>query len=83
MNESISKMTSQLSVNDIQIAIAVHKNDVWFCRICVTSIRHFYPEIEIVLLKDELNGQFSTEEIEKFWNVKLFDLGKKEFGWAA
>lgn len=72
-----------LSVNDIQIVIAVNKKDVWFCRICVASIRHFYPETAIFLLKDDHNGSFSTKDIEEKWNVSLIDLGIKNFGWSA
>lgn len=68
---------------DIKIVIAVNKKDVWFCRICVASIRYYYPDVEIFLLKDELNGKFATKEIEKKFGVKVYDCGKKIFGWAA
>lgn len=68
---------------NIKIVIAVNKNDIWFCRICVASIRYFYPEVEIFLLKDELNGKFSTKEIEKNWKVQLIEFPVKKFGWSA
>lgn len=68
---------------NLKIVVAVNKKDLWFCRICVASIRYYYPEIAIYLLKDELNGAFSTTEIELNWNVKVFDLHQKKFGWAA
>lgn len=69
--------------NSIKIVIAVNKKDVWFCRICVASVRYYYPETDIFLLKDELNGEFSTKELEKYWNVQLIDFGKKRYGWSA
>ena len=68
---------------DIKIAIAVNKKDVWFCRICVASIRYYYPDVEIYLLKDESNGKFSTKEIEQYWRVSLIEFPVKHFGWSG
>jgi hypothetical protein len=68
---------------DLSIIISVNKKDLWFCRLCVASIRYYYSEIEIFLIKDELNGQFNTSEIERIWNVKLYELNRKNFGWGA
>jgi hypothetical protein len=68
---------------NISIVIAVNKKDVWFCRICVASIRYYYPNVTIFLLKDELNGKFSTKEIERYWNVQLINYQTKKFGWSA
>jgi hypothetical protein len=72
-----------ISVNEIKVVIAVNKHDFWFCRICVASLRYYYPAIEIYLIKDELNGQFSTKEIEKNWNVRVIRFEKQKFGWSA
>jgi lipopolysaccharide biosynthesis glycosyltransferase len=49
----------------------------------VASIRFYYPDIKIHLIKDEHNGNFSTREIEKNWNVQLIHYPRKRFGWAA
>jgi hypothetical protein len=68
---------------NFSIVIAVNKKDLWFCRICVASIRHYYPEVPIYLLKDELNGIFSTKEMEEYWNVQLIEYPIKHFGWSA
>jgi len=68
---------------DIKIVIAVNKKDVWFCKICIASIRYFYPDVAIFLLKDELNGKFSTKEIEAHWKVNLIEFSLKKFGWSA
>ena len=68
---------------EMKIVIAVNKRDVWFCRLCVASIRYYYPNIEIWIIKDYFNGKFSTKEIEKYFNVKVLDLGIKKYGWAV
>lgn len=67
----------------MKIVITVNKRDVWFCRICVASIRFYYPEVAIILLKDELNGLFSTKDIELYWNVQLMTFEVTKFGWSA
>jgi lipopolysaccharide biosynthesis glycosyltransferase len=68
---------------NISIVIAVNKKDLWFCRICVASIRYYYQDVPIYLLKDELNGLFSTKELEDYWNVRLIEYPVKHFGWSA
>jgi lipopolysaccharide biosynthesis glycosyltransferase len=65
-----------------QIYIATHKHDMRFTRICVASIRYWYPEIPIYLIKDYFNGDFSTEEMERVWNVKIFETPNHCFGWG-
>jgi hypothetical protein len=72
-----------VTVEEIKVVIAVNKRDLWFCRICVASIRYYYTDIQIYLIKDELNGQFSTKEIEKKWNVDVIEFEKQKFGWSA
>ncbi|MBB1284683.1 hypothetical protein HRH25_09895 [Flavisolibacter sp. BT320] len=68
---------------DISVVIGVNKRDLWLCRICVASIRYYYPDVKIYLLKDELNGKFSTKEVEKNWNVEQIKYPVKRFGWGA
>ena len=67
----------------MKIVITVNKNDVWFCRICVASVRFYYPDVPILLLKDELNGRFSTVEMERYWQVQLMTFPITKFGWSA
>lgn len=67
----------------MKIAITVNKSDVWFCKICVASIRYFYPDVPIYLIKDDLKGSFSTTEIEQNWDVNLIKFDKNKFGWSA
>jgi hypothetical protein len=65
-----------------KVYIATHKNDVRLTRICVASIRYWYPDIPIYLIKDYYNGSFSTEEIERVWNVHVFEAPFRCFGWG-
>lgn len=66
-----------------EIIIGTHLKDYWLTRICVASIRKWYPEIAIKLLKDELNGAFDTSEIETCWNVGVLEVPRRLFGWGV
>lgn len=62
-----------------RIAIAVCRADVHLARICVASVRYWYNDIPIFLVKD---GDFSTTEIEKGWNVTLLNSVPKSRVWG-
>lgn len=66
-----------------KIVIVCNKRDFFLTRICVSSIRYFYPNIDIYIIKDFLNGRFDSTELEKVMNVQVLDLGIKKYGWAA
>jgi hypothetical protein len=51
-------------------------------RICVASIRTWYPEIPIWLLKDQTYGPFSTHEIERMWDVQVHPASRRNLGWG-
>ncbi|MDQ1637036.1 MAG: hypothetical protein QOF62_375 [Pyrinomonadaceae bacterium] len=65
-----------------KVYIACHKHDLRLTRICLASIRYWYPEIPIYLIKDLFNGDFSTAELERTWNVRVFDTSNRIFGWG-
>ncbi len=65
-----------------RIYISGHRRDVRFTRCAVTSIRQFYPDIPITLIKDELNGAFDTAELESLFGVEIFETPAKRFGWG-
>ena len=65
-----------------RVFIATHKGDVRQARICVASIRYWYPDIPIALIKDYYGGDFSTDEIERVWNVTTFETTHRRFGWG-
>ena len=65
----------------MKIAIACFRKDLNLLRPCVASIRYWYPEVEIFLIKDYKKGDFSTKEIERAFDVKVFPTKRKVFGW--
>jgi hypothetical protein len=70
-------------MDSISIVIFVNRRDYFFTKLCVASIRYYYPNVEIFLVKDSLNGNFNTKLIERKFNVKPITLSKKYFGWGA
>jgi hypothetical protein len=65
-----------------RVFVATHRRDVRLTRICVASIRHWYPDIPICLLKDEAFGSFSTRELEEHWNVRVWKTERRPYGWG-
>lgn len=65
-----------------RIYIAGYRDDLRFTQCCVASIRHWYPRIPICLIKDESPGTYDTRELERVWDVTLFETGRKSFGWG-
>ncbi len=65
-----------------RIYIAAHRADLRLTRICVASIRRWYPELPVFLLKDDVSGPFCTREIEEVWNVQLWPTAERSFGWG-
>jgi hypothetical protein len=64
------------------VYLLTHKYYQRLTRICVASIRHWYPDTRIVLFKDEGGGPFDTSEIERIWNVEVLKTADKQFGWG-
>ncbi len=69
--------------NSISIVVFTNRKDYSLSKICIASVRHFYPSIEIFIVKDLLNGNFSSRYLERAFNVKPLSLGRKYFGWGA
>ncbi|GAB3301757.1 hypothetical protein [Hymenobacter tenuis] len=65
------------------VVVFCNKGDFFLAKICIASIRYYYPDIDIYIVKDYLRGDFSSQELEQAFNVKVLDLGKKHFGWSA
>ncbi len=64
------------------IVIACFKKDLYLMRICVASVRYWYPDVDIWLLKDTWNGDFSTEEVEKNFKVRVLQSSGFYHGWG-
>lgn len=65
------------------IVVITYKTLYFFTRICCASVRYFYPDADIYIVKDNLAGEFSTTEMEQALNVKQLDLGTDKYGWSA
>jgi len=65
-----------------RVYIAANRTDLRLTRICVASVRRWYPDIPIFLLKDETTGRFSSREMEAMWNVQLWPTRERSFGWG-
>ena len=66
-----------------RVYVACYKYDFWQTKICVASIRKWYPTIEIYLIKDNLAGGFNSEELEKKYDVKIANYEYDRFGWGV
>jgi len=64
------------------IVISCYIRDVYLTRVCVASIRFWYPDLPVWLLKDRYYGDFDTREIESRWNVQVYPTQQKNLGWG-
>jgi hypothetical protein len=72
-----------VELNDLTVVVCCNKKDAFLAKICIASIRYYYPAIPIELIKDPGNGIFNTKELEKYLKVQLVDLGIKKMGWSG
>jgi glycosyltransferase involved in cell wall biosynthesis len=63
-----------------RVYIGASHHDYHLAQCCVASIRHWYPDIPISLIKDFTNPQFDTIELEKAWNVSIFQARHQNLG---
>jgi hypothetical protein len=64
------------------VVISCYALDVYLTRLSVASIRFWYPQIPIWLLKDRQYGDLNTREIERYWNVQVYPGRQKNLGWG-
>lgn len=64
------------------VYINTYKYDFQFARICIASVRYWYPLIPIFLIKDYGSGAFDTKIAERKWNVQTYNTNRKNFGWG-
>jgi len=65
-----------------KIYVLCCQRDFFLTKICVASIRFWYPEIPIILVKDHTCGDFNTGVLERKWNVSLLKTSWKKRGWG-
>lgn len=51
-------------------------------RICVASIRHFYPDVPVQILPGGPIRPGFSAELLKYWNVGMVDLPPGDYGWG-
>jgi len=64
------------------VVISCYRFDLELTRICVASIRFWYPHVPIWLLKDRHYGDFNTREIERNWNAQVYPGRQRSLGWG-
>ena len=64
------------------IYIAASARDSRFTRICVASVRYFYPDVPIRLLAGGKLQRGLAEELRRYWNVGIADFPRGEYGWG-
>lgn len=52
------------------VAVLCWAGDFRLARICLASVRYFYPKIPLYLMKDITRGDFDTSEVETALNVR-------------
>lgn len=72
-----------MNISDLTIAVCCNKNDFFMARICIASIRYYYSEIPVEIVKDTGNGKFNTKELERYFNVTNIDIGIEKLGWSG
>lgn len=63
-----------------KIYVVTWKNDFHLAKLCIASIHYWYPDIPIILIKDELHGDFDCDALYKNWNVAPFPTSVRKFG---
>jgi hypothetical protein len=64
------------------VYIAASAHDARYTRICVASVRHFYPNIPIRLLVGGRLQRGLADELQQYWNVGTADLPRGDYGWG-
>lgn len=80
-SDSVSTMTGDKTPVDC-IYVAASAHDARFTRICVASIRYFYPHAVIKLLAGGRLERGLREELSRYWNVIAADLPPGDYGWG-
>jgi hypothetical protein len=63
-----------------RIYVLCHARDLWLAKISVASIRHWYPDMPMTLIKDRTVGDFDTSEMERCWNLSSLVLAHDRCG---
>jgi hypothetical protein len=67
-------------IDCIYITAATH--DSRYTRICVASVRYFYPNVTIRLLIGGVLQRGLADELRRYWNVSAADIPNGDYGWG-
>jgi hypothetical protein len=66
-----------------RIYVNTYRKDFHLARVCVASIRYWYPDIPIFLIKDIRGaGDFDTSTLERRFHVAILEAGARTMGWG-
>lgn len=65
-----------------RIYVNTYRYDFIHLRICIASIRYWYPDIPVSLIKDNASWKFNTDVLEKKWKLDVLRTSIKEYGWG-
>jgi hypothetical protein len=65
-----------------RVFINTYRYDFEYAKICIASVRYWYPNIPIYLIKDFGQGNPLSQTTEKLWNVQTLELERKRFDWG-
>jgi hypothetical protein len=63
-----------------RIYVLCHAGDLWLAKISVASVRYWYPDMPVTLIKDRTQGDFNTAEMERCWNIPSIVLANDRCG---
>src|SRR5262249_17236477 len=85
---SLSDRDLSLSDRDLSnypidcIYVTASAHDARYTRICVASIRHFYPNVVIKLLAGGRLEAGLQDELARYWEVHLAGVPRGDWGWG-
>ena len=65
-----------------RIYIAASALDGRFTRICVASVRYFYPDARLFILVGGTLEPGLSEELTRYWNVGFAEIPRRDYGWG-
>lgn len=64
------------------IYLAASSRDARLTRICVASIRYFYPDVPIKILPGDILQSGLAQELKAYWNVEISNILPADYGWG-
>ena len=65
-----------------RIYVLTCAKDVHLTKLCVASIRYWYPDFPVSLIVDHEAGEFDLDGLEEQWRLDRFETPVRRFGWG-